>query len=46
LTIPGGIHGDAGTASVIVNCIPRVLAARPGLRTMRDLPVPGFCGGS
>jgi 4-hydroxy-tetrahydrodipicolinate reductase len=46
LTIPGGIHGDTGTAAVIVNCIPRVLAARPGLRTMRDLPVPGFCAGN
>ena len=44
-TIPGGIHGDAGTAAVIVNCIPRVLAAPPGLRTMRDLPIPGFYAG-
>lgn len=46
VTIPGGIHGDAGTASIIVNCIPRVLAAPPGLRTMRDLPIPGFYGGN
>lgn len=46
VTVPGGIHGDAGTASVIVNCIPRVLAAPPGLRTMRDLPIPGFYGGA
>ena len=45
VTIPGGIHGDAGTASVVVNCIPRVLAAPPGLHTMRDLPIPGFYGG-
>lgn len=45
VTIPGGIHGDAGTASVVVNCIPRILAARPGLRTMRDLSIPGFYGG-
>ena len=44
-TIPGGIHGDAGTAAIVVNCIPRVLAASPGLRTMRDLPIPGFYAG-
>jgi 4-hydroxy-tetrahydrodipicolinate reductase len=42
LTIPGGIHGDAGTAAVVVNSIPPLLAARPGLRTMRDLPAPSF----
>lgn len=44
-TIPGGLHGDSGTASVVVNCIPRLLAARPGLRTMRDLPLPTFYPG-
>jgi 4-hydroxy-tetrahydrodipicolinate reductase len=40
VTIPGGIHGDTGTASVIVNSIPRLLTAKPGLRTMRDLQTP------
>lgn len=45
VTVPGGIHGDQGTASLIVNCIPRVLAAPPGLRTMRDLPIPAFYAG-
>lgn len=34
------IHGDKGTAAVIVNSIPRVLNASPGLKTMKDLPVP------
>jgi 4-hydroxy-tetrahydrodipicolinate reductase len=42
-TIPDGVHGDSGTAAVVVNCIPRLLAAKPGLRTMRDLPLPS-CG--
>ena len=41
-TVAGGIHGDAGTASVVVNCIPRLLAASPGLRTMRELSIP-YC---
>lgn len=36
--IVGGIPGDLATASIVVNAIPRVLAAAPGLITMRDLP--------
>jgi len=39
LTIPGGTHGDIATASVVVNCIPAILAASAGLRTSRDLPM-------
>ena len=42
--IPGGIHGDIATASLVVNSIPRVLAAAPGLHTMRDMPLPSFWG--
>ncbi len=42
LKIDGGIHGDTATASIVVNSIPRVLAAAPGLHTMRDLPLPSF----
>ena len=38
----GGIHGDIATASMTVNSIPRVIAAAPGLRTMRDMPLPSF----
>jgi len=37
--IKGGTHGDLGTAAVVVNSIPRVVEARPGLLTMKDLPV-------
>jgi 4-hydroxy-tetrahydrodipicolinate reductase len=40
LTIKNGVHGDLATAAVVVNCIPRVLNAKPGLMTMKDLPVP------
>ncbi len=46
MTIAGGIPGDIATASVIVNSIPQVLAAAPGLRTMRDLALPSFWGES
>jgi hypothetical protein len=38
----GGIHGDIATASIVVNSIPRVLTAAPGLHTMRDLVLPSF----
>ncbi|MEM2702853.1 MAG: hypothetical protein QXR45_06805 [Candidatus Bathyarchaeia archaeon] len=38
--IAGGVHGDLGTVAVIVNMIPKVLNAEPGLLTMKDLPLP------
>ena len=40
--VQGGIHGDIATASITVNAIPHVLTAAPGLRTMRDMPLPSF----
>jgi len=45
MKIGGGIHGDLATASIIVNSIPHVLAAAPGLHTMRDLALPSFFAG-
>jgi len=45
MRIAGGIHGDVATASIVVNSIPRVLSAAPGLHTMRDLPLPSFFPG-
>jgi hypothetical protein len=37
MTIAGGVAGDSATAAIAVNCIPKVMAARPGLVTMHDL---------
>jgi 4-hydroxy-tetrahydrodipicolinate reductase len=34
------VHGDIGTVAMIVNSIPKVINARPGLVTMKDLPIP------
>jgi 4-hydroxy-tetrahydrodipicolinate reductase len=34
------VHGDLATVAVIVNSIPKVMNAPPGLVTMKDLPVP------
>jgi len=39
MTIAGGVHGDRATAAIVVNCIPAVLDARPGLRTMVEIPL-------
>jgi len=39
VTIKGGTHGDLATASMVVNAIPRVLDAPPGLITMKDMPM-------
>jgi 4-hydroxy-tetrahydrodipicolinate reductase len=46
LRIPGGVPGDIATASIVVNSIPKVLSATPGLHTMKDLPVPSYYGGT
>ena len=40
LEIRGGIFGDTATVAALVNAIPLVLHASPGLKTMMDLPVP------
>jgi 4-hydroxy-tetrahydrodipicolinate reductase len=45
MKIAGGIHGDVATASIVVNSIPKVLSAPPGLHTMRDLALPSFYPG-
>jgi 4-hydroxy-tetrahydrodipicolinate reductase len=42
--IDGGVHGDIATASITVNSIPAVLAARAGLHTMRTVRLPSFAG--
>jgi 4-hydroxy-tetrahydrodipicolinate reductase len=39
MTIAGGIAGDIATAAIIINAIPKLLAARPGLVSMRDIPL-------
>jgi 4-hydroxy-tetrahydrodipicolinate reductase len=39
LTVPGGTHGDLATAAAVVNALPLVVAAPPGLRTVAEIPV-------
>ena len=39
MTIAGGIAGDTATAAMVVNSIPKLMAARAGLLSMRDIPL-------
>jgi 4-hydroxy-tetrahydrodipicolinate reductase len=34
------VHGDHGTVAMLVNMIPKVVSARPGLLTMKDMQLP------
>jgi 2,4-diaminopentanoate dehydrogenase len=43
--IEGGVHGDIATAAIVVNSMPAVIAAAPGLHTMRDMRLPSFYSG-
>ncbi len=45
MKLSGGVHGDVATASIVVNSIPKVIQAPPGLRTMKDMALPSFFGG-
>src|SRR5712691_9221669 len=39
MVIKGGVHGDRATAAMVVNAIPRVVSAKPGVLTMDDIPI-------
>ena len=40
MSIRPEVDGGIGTIAMVVNMIPHVINARPGLKTMLDLPVP------
>ena len=44
MIIRGGIHGDLATATLVTRAVPAVIAARPGLRTVLDLPILHYHG--
>jgi 4-hydroxy-tetrahydrodipicolinate reductase len=41
-TLAGGIQGDRATVAAVLNALPHVSSARPGLRTVIDLPLFGL----
>jgi 4-hydroxy-tetrahydrodipicolinate reductase len=42
VVIPGGVHGDVATSSIVINSLPRILEAAPGLHTMGTIAPPFF----
>lgn len=44
MLIRGGIHGDLAAATLVTRAVPLVVAARPGLRTVLDLPIVHYRG--
>ncbi len=44
VVVKGGTHGDVATAAMVVNSVQRVIAAPPGLVTMKDLPIVSALG--
>nr|PZN35002.1 MAG: hypothetical protein DIU80_02165 [Chloroflexota bacterium] len=39
MSVAGGFHGDMATAAIVVNAIPSVRSAAPGLLSMHELPL-------
>ncbi|MEW6355733.1 MAG: dihydrodipicolinate reductase [Planctomycetota bacterium] len=46
IRICGGTPGDVATPAALVNAIPRVMEAPPGLVTMMDISLPSVLGGA
>jgi 2,4-diaminopentanoate dehydrogenase len=42
LTLAGGVAGDSATVAALINIVPRLLAAAPGVRLMTELAVPAW----
>jgi 4-hydroxy-tetrahydrodipicolinate reductase len=40
VVVDGGTAGDFATPAILVNCVPRVLEAKPGLHTMKTIALP------
>jgi len=43
LVLNGGVAGDDATVAALINIVPRLLAAAPGVRLMTELAVPAWC---
>lgn len=43
-TIQGGVDGDIATCAMVINALQALRSARPGLRTMADIPLTHWCG--
>ena len=45
VVIKGGVAGDDATIAALINVVPRLLAAPPGLRLLHELAAPSWTGG-
>ncbi len=43
--VNGGVAGEDATVASLINAVPRLLAAPPGLRLLHELAVPAWAGG-
>jgi 4-hydroxy-tetrahydrodipicolinate reductase len=41
--IDGGVNGDIATCAIVLNAVGSVIAAKPGLKTMLEVPAVTFC---
>ncbi len=41
-TIPGGVNGDIATCAITINALRSIVGAKPGLRTMTDIPAVAY----
>lgn len=41
-TIPGGVNGDIATCAITINALRSIVEAKPGLRTMVDIPAVAY----
>jgi 4-hydroxy-tetrahydrodipicolinate reductase len=46
MTVAGGFHGDLATAAIVVNALPSVRRAPPGLASMGELPLVHYWAGA
>jgi 4-hydroxy-tetrahydrodipicolinate reductase len=44
-TIPGGVNGDIATCAITINALRSIVGAKPGLRTMIDIPAVAYSTG-
>jgi len=42
MVIAGGVHGDIATSAIVLNSIPKILSAPPGLHTMATVAMPCY----
>lgn len=46
VVVQGGVPGDDATVAALINVVPRLVAAAPGLRLATDLPLPKWSANS